>query len=115
MTWDITVGRTVAVVGHNPESADVGNPTGAITGEVYLVVATRVGCDFEYSHFKSFRSLAEAHRLADRVREADRKGGWSPEASDHWSRRKIYGSPSWGDHDEAGLMDDEEREHRNRG
>lgn len=115
MAWWINVGRNVAVVGHNPENADIGNPSGAILGEVYYVVATRLGCDWEYSHFKSFTDLAEAHRLADRVREADRKGGWSPEKSEHWSRRKIYGSASWSNEDEAGLMDDEERAHRSRG
>lgn len=107
--WSIGIGSCLSVVGHDPEWADMGNPTGALVREVFFVVANDGG-DWEWSHTHLFQEKGEAQGLSDRVRSEAERGPWSPVGSDHWHRRKVYGCDSWGQADEDALMDDGERE-----
>ena len=111
----ITIGTSpeIYVAGHNGENADMGNPTGAIYREGYVVTAFIEGGDSEYRHFKVFKDHELALGFADVV-DAAARCGWSPASSELWSRRKIYGAATWGDGDEEGMMDRDELEYRRR-
>lgn len=102
----ISVGSVVDIAGYSPEASDLCNPQGAIYRETYFVTA--VLGDFEYSHFYRFPTEEAAWKFAEIVRNAP--AGWAPKNCQHWTARKIYGSDSWGEADEMGLMDEAEQE-----
>lgn len=115
MIIDISVGSALKVSGYNPEAADLCNPAGAIYSESYYVTARIEGGDVEYAHYHLFDDEADAAALANKVRYAAWKNGWTPVGNQYWSARKIYGAASWNADDEDGLVDDEERDRRFRG
>jgi hypothetical protein len=111
----ITIGTSpeLYIAGHNGENADMGNPTGAIYREGYVVTAFIEGGDSEYRHFTVFKTHERALGFAGVV-DAAAKCGWSPTNSELWSRRKIYGAATWNGSDEEALMDRDELEYRRR-
>jgi hypothetical protein len=79
--WQFSVESDLAVVGHNPESADMSNPSGEIIRHRYFMVATdALGHQKRYGFEKS----AEA---AERVFEL-----FAPPVSEWADWRCVYGS-----------------------
>ena len=77
------------IVDFNSEFADMGNPNGAIYGDVFFVIVeTKHG--ERYSHQNRFDNLEEAQKLALRVQ----RHGVIDLA--HWNQSySVYGSASW--------------------
>ena len=77
------------IVDFNSEFADMGNPNGAIYGDVFFVIAeTKLGA--RYSHVNRFDNLHDAEKLALRVQ----RHGVIDLA--HWNQSySVYGSAAW--------------------
>ena len=77
------------IVDFNSEFSDMGNPEGAIYGNVFLVYAeTKHGA--RYSHVNRFDNLKDAEKLALRV---NRHGVID---LDYWNQSySVYGSSAW--------------------
>ena len=87
------VASKVAVVGYNPENADVSNPSGAILREVFFV-AVESDYGYIYSHFHRFENEEEAQALANKVNDAIFTGlALNPV---HWTFERLrYGSEAY--------------------
>jgi hypothetical protein len=67
-----------------------------------------------YEHSMTMNK-SNAHLVGMGVEDLIQKGE-QPKLADHWHHiRNTYGSPSWSQADEVGLMDEEERMHRGHG
>jgi len=77
------------IVDFNSEFADMGNPNGAIYGNVFFVIVeTKLGS--RYSHVNRFDNLHDAEKLALRVQAH----GVIDLA--HWNQSySVYGSAAW--------------------
>lgn len=89
------------VVDYNPEMADMDNPKGAITGEVFFLAAEYPDGKVEAHYFGSAdKTLIED--LEVRVAKHLANGGELNE--DHWLPWRItYGSPAWSGAEEAAM------------
>jgi len=107
--WTLDIASELGVVGHDAESADVGNPRGEIIRDVWFVTATG-GRGEVYAHVWTTESETEARGWLDSIRASvARTDGWNPAEREaawrHW--RNLYGSAA---HEAAG--DDAEGEKR---
>lgn len=82
-TWMIGVASDLAVVGYNPEAADMDCPNGEIIGEVFYLRATNARGDAQ--EFGSYRSLAAAEAA---IPFAPPVFLWTP-------GRPVYGSSAY--------------------
>ena len=91
----------IRVVDYNPEMADIDNPKGAISGEVFFLAAEYPDGRVESHYFCSAdKSLIE--NLEVKVAKHLAMGRELNE--DHWlSWRVTYGSPAWSASDEAAM------------
>ena len=97
MLWTINVASDLAVVGCNPEAADLDCPNGEIIGEVYYLCATNKRGDRR--GFGSYASEAEAEAA---IPEAPLIALWS-------SLRPEYGSQAYSEYGEADDIESERR------
>jgi hypothetical protein len=82
-TWVIEVASDLAVVGYNPESADLDRPNGEIVGEVFYLRATNARGDAQ--EFGAFDTLDAAEAS---IPFAPPVFLWTP-------GRPVYGSSSY--------------------
>ena len=77
------------IVDFNSEFADMGNPDGAIYGDLFFVmVETKQG--ERYSHVNRFDNLKDAEKLALRVQ----RHGWI-DLANWYQSYSVYGSAAW--------------------
>ena len=90
---EFSLSSYLALVGSNPEMADMANPRGEIYAERWVIWAERAD-GRRWQHERSFSAQHEAQRLLDRI-EAAHRGGRRLNR-DHWIEiDPCYGSEAY--------------------
>ena len=95
----------LVVVGRNPEMADMSNPSGAIYGDLFYVVAANDNGDTrQLAVITNGDACEQAEKLAERLQARWDKLGKLPVGFDLWPEgRPVYGSTAY---EQYGQADD---------